>query len=483
MAKGHGSRIQLDWFNVTYRSVLSFVVIVVLLAGGGIAYWYYHYVYLPRAGAEAAIASAERRLREAAPLREDDRLGEIVQSAEVALREARQAQAALRFDDARVAAIRSENLSTRALGMSQGSEDQSRMVRFYRLEGDVRVKKVGEFSWEAADSDMVLEIGDQVKTSSSASAQLIYFDGTVTTIQPGSLLEIRELYENPVTKVRRVREQLARGELKASTQEKNVDGSFHEVATEKVAARTDEAGEFRVSYDPERRTAEFDVFEGRIEIAAPTKKESLVAGERIRSDRAGRLASKEALPGVPRLIAPRDQKVFISEDGSDQSVTLGWESVSGARSYHLTISDKALFTSPLYDAQREGTTAVLDAVPAGSYYWRVAAVSASGVAGPFSAPRRFRVSTAKIRDRGDSVPPELEITEFVTIGRMVIVNGRTEPGATLWIDTEKIDVSDDGTFYAVVPLRKEGLNEVRFVSQDTAGNETEMVRSTYVETF
>ena len=66
---------------------------------------------------------------------------------------------------------------------------------------------------------------------------------------------------------------------------------------------------------------------------------------------------------------------------------------------------------------------------------------------------------------------------------MVIVNGNTEPGATLWIDSEKIDVSDDGTFYAVVPLRKEGVNEVRFVSQDTAGNETEEIRSTYVETF
>jgi len=483
MAKGHGSRIQLDWFNVTYRSVALFIGVLILVVGGGVAYWYYHYIYVPRADAASAIASAERRLSEASSLRDDERLGEIVQSAEVALREARQAQATLRYDDARVAAIRSENLSTRALGMSRGSADESRLVRFYRIEGDVRVKKVGEFSWEAADSNMVLAIGDQVKTASSASAQLIYFDGTVTTIQPGSLLEIRELYENPVTKVRRVREQLARGELKASTQEKNVDGSFHEVATEKVAARTDEAGEFRVAYDPGRETAEFDVFEGRIEIAAPSKRESLVAGERIRSNPDGRLSGKEVLPGVPRLIAPRDQKVFISEDASEQSVTLSWEGVAGAKSYHLTISDKALFTSPLYDAQREGTTAVLDAVPSGSYYWRVAAVSGAGVAGPFSAPRRFRVSAAKIRDRGDTVPPELEITEFVTIGRMVIVNGRTEPGATLWIDTEKIDVSDDGTFYAVVPLRKEGLNEVRFVSQDTAGNETELVRSTYVETF
>jgi len=383
MAKGSGNSLHLEWFNVTYRSVLLIILVAVLAIGGGGAYWYYNWVHSPRNDAEEAIARADRRLGEASRLQGEDRLSEIVESAGVALREARQSRDALRYDDARVAAIRSENLSLKALAMSRGQDGEERLVRFYRIEGDVRVKKRGEFSWEAADADMRLEIGDSVKTSSSASAQLIYFDGTQTTIQPGSLLEIHELYENPVTKVRKVREKLNRGELTASTQEKNVEGSYHEVATEteKVSAKTDEESEFRVAYDPEKKTAEFDVFEGRIEVAAPSRRESLVAGERIRSSGNGRLSEK------------------------------------------------------------------------------------------------------KIRDREDTAPPELEITEFVSIGLMVIVNGRTEPGSTLWIDNEKTDVDDDGTFYAVVRLRKEGLNEIRFVAQDTAGNETELVRSTYVEMY
>ena len=97
--------------------------------------------------------------------------------------------------------------------------------------------------------------------------------------------------------------------------------------------------------------------------------------------------------------------------------------------------------------------------------------------------RAFRVSSEKIRDRTDNVPPELQITEFVTIGMMVIVNGRSEPGATLWIDNEKIDVFDDGRFYAVVRLRREGLNDLLFRAQDTAGNETRIERSAYVEVY
>lgn len=485
MARGGDKGLSIEWFNVSYRSVVLGILAVVLLAAAGLGYWYYAYVYAPRASADQAIARAERRLGEASGLRGDERLGEMVESAEVALREAREARSMLRFDDSRVAAIRSENLSARALAMSRGQEGDDRKVRFYRIEGDVRVKKVGEFSWESADANLALQIGDQVKTSSSSSAQLIYFDGTITTIQPGSLLEIRELYENPVTKERRVQEKLNRGELRASTQDKNVDGSYHEVATEteKVSARTDAEGEFRVAYDPERRTAEFDVFDGRIEVSSAGRKESLVAGERIRSGPDGRLGNKELLPGVPRLIAPRDQKVFLADDPKGHSVTLSWEPVPGARSYRLVISDRPLFTEPLYDAEREGGTARLDDVAPGSYYWKVAATTSQEISGPFSQPRRFRVSTEKIRDRADTEPPQMEITEFVSIGSMVIVNGKTEPGATLWIDNEKIEVSDDGTFYAVVRMRKEGMNEIRFVVQDTAGNETEVKRQAYVETF
>ena len=119
----------------------------------------------------------------------------------------------------------------------------------------------------------------------------------------------------------------------------------------------------------------------------------------------------------------------------------------------------------------------------GSYYWKVAAVTTAGKKGPFSRHRRFRVSSEKIKDRTDAEPPVLEITEFVPVGQMVIVNGRTEPGATLWADNEKIEVSDDGIFYAVLRLRKEGVNKLRFVAQDTAGNEAEIVKSTYVELY
>ena len=218
-----------------------------------------------------------------------------------------------------------------------------------------------------------------------------------------------------------------------------------------------------------------------MQVTSASKREELVAGEAIRATRAGKLSAKQSLPGLPRLLAPPDQRVFITE--RSESIMLRWEAVSGAKEYRLVISDMALFTDPLYDATRLGTTAELAGVAPGAYHWKVAAITGAGLVGQYSAPRRFRVSSQRIKDRGDTVPPVLEITEFVQIGMMVIVNGRTEPGAALWADSEKIEIDESGDFYAVIRLTREGNNDITFIAQDNAGNEQKLTKRAYVEVY
>jgi hypothetical protein len=181
------------------------------------------------------------------------------------------------------------------------------------------------------------------------------------------------------------------------------------------------------------------------------------------------------------LLAPPDQRVFIAE--RPESIMLSWEPIRGASEYRLVISDMALFTDPLHDATRTDTTAELEGVPPGVYHWKVAAISDSGLVGQYSAPRRFRVSSQRITDRADTEPPALEITEFVQVGMMVIVNGRTEPGATLWADNEKIEVDESGDFYAVIRLQLEGTNDITFIAQDNTGNEEKLIKRAYVEVY
>jgi len=477
------SRVILDWFTVSYRSAGIILACFMATAVGGGWYWLHMRGSGPRAEAAEAISRASDRLQEASALRSEGPVEDLTANAESALGEARSHFDDHRYDEARRAAMHSENLSQKAIDLSTG-EEAGRQVRFYRLEGDTRVKRAGEFSWESASLKTLLHVGDQVKTAASASAQIIYFDGTVTTIQPGSLLEIRDLYEDPATKVRKVREKLNWGEVLASSQKQNVDGSFHEVTTEKVSARVSEPGEVRVAYDSEKKTASFDVFQGRVEVASASSRESLSGGERIRSSADGELSAKESLPPAPRLIAPSDQRVFVYDEPAKETTTLSWEKVAVASRYRLVISDRPLFTNPLYDdAERKDTSVVIDGIAAADYYWKVASINARGLCGPWSAVRRFRVTSQRIRDREDKTPPPLEITEFVQTGPVVIINGKTEPGALLWVDNEKIDVYEDGTFYAVVRLRKEGENLLGFVAQDAAGNARQTTRKAYLETY
>jgi hypothetical protein len=476
------SRVLLDWFTVSYRSV-GFVATLFVLAVIGAAWWFLHTPAKPREEAREAIARAQERLDEAAKLPSSDRLDEVRGSARSALVEGREAFERRQYDDARVAAIRSENFSQQAINMARGEGNAAKQVQIYRMEGDVRVKRAGEFNWESADRKMLLSVGDQVKTAASGSVQLIYFDGTLTTITPGSLLEIREIQEDPGTKVRHVSEKLNWGEVLASTQKTNVEGSFHEVATPSVAARSEEAGEFRVSSDKESKAAAVDVFQGKIKISSGGRIERLESGERIRADAGGTLQTKEILPGVPRLIAPADQKIFVHEDPSKATTSLSWEKLPGADRYHLVISDHLLFTSALYDADRADTSVQIDGIRAGEYYWKVASVTSAGVRGPYSAPRRFRVTSQALHDKEDTTPPILEITEHVQSGPMLILNGRTEPGALLWVDNEKVDVTDDGTFYAVIRLRKEGVNDVLLMAQDASGNVAKLTHRAYVDPY
>jgi len=176
-------RVLLDWFTVSYRSAM--VGIALLIAAVIAAAWYlfFYAPSRPRADAADAISRADVRLAEAGKLPPSEHVDELRGSARSALGEARDAFSLREYDDARVAAFRSETFSQKAIDMSRGGGGDSKEVRIYRMEGDVRVKRAGEFNWEPADRKMELQVGDQVKTAGSGSIQLIYFDGTLTTIK------------------------------------------------------------------------------------------------------------------------------------------------------------------------------------------------------------------------------------------------------------------------------------------------------------
>jgi hypothetical protein len=475
----------LDWFNVSYRTLFTMVFAVLLVGGVGAYYAYIKVFYegSPKEEALNAINQAEGSLEKAGPVTQEDAATEFKQAAQRLLADARRQYDAANFQDARKSAVESKLNSEKAIAITRG--ESAREVQFYRVEGDVKVKRVRELIWVEAQEGMSLSVGDQVKTSSRASAQIIYFNGTITTIKPGSLLEIQELYDNPATKVQQVSERLREGKIASATQKPTGVGSYHEIATKNTVAKSEDRTDLVISFDKDQARTTVEVHSGEATLSAGQKDNVKVGtAEVVKVDRDARISQVTSLPPSPLPLEPPDQKVFLIRNNQVPSIELSWRPIPAAKTYRLQISSQPLFAEPMVDLGTiETTAATLPNVAEGGYYWRIAAVFENGDQGPFSNPHKFKVVPAKVAQAGDSEPPELVVDDFLVFASQVIIRGRTEPGALLTVAGHKIDVYDDGSFTTVVPLTHEGVNTVTFIAQDMAGNESRVERTANVDAY
>lgn len=481
--------IRLDWVNIPYRTVYLagggvLLVVVGLLLAISFREPIADLLSRARKDARTEITEAQRLLSEASAYARDSRSVILRDNASTKLDEARGKYTQRDYQDARTSAIMAQNYAQKVIDMGRGESATDREVRFYKIEGEVRVKRAGEFRWEDATTRMALRIGDQIKTGARAGAQIIYFDGTITTVRAESLLEIKDLYEEPTTKQRRVQERLNWGEMETTVRKGNVAGSFHEVQSDAVTAKTSADAEFRIAYNRANEQGTVTLNAGQIEVASGEKQVKMSSGEMVSVDK-GVMGSVEKLPAAPRLLVPSDQKIFVYTTPKDASTTLAWEKVPEASSYHLQLSERSLFGDLLLDKKDVRTSTVeLPGLPASSYYWRVATLDAAGHTSAFTAGRKFRITTGEeLRDQNDKSPPLLVIQDFILNGAIVILNGKTEAGTTVWVEGERIDVDEMGIFQAVVKLKNEGVNTVKVVAQDPAGNESRKSLEAFVEGF
>ena len=468
----------LDWFNVSYRTLL--IGGVVLVAVGVSAILYFSGMFSgdqsPRRQARTAIAEAERLLKEVAVHTEGE-LGALRDIAAEQLGHSRDAFAAANYSDAMRAAVQSRNASNRILSLASGDPGRPD-VQFYKVEGNVQVKHARELVWKSAKMAKPLRVGDQIKTDSSASAQIIYFNGTITTIKPGSILEIKELYDDPSTRVQKVRETLRTGEVLSSTQDAKTAGSFHEISTGNAKVTARGRSKFETKFDEINGTS-VGVYQGAATVRSGGDELQLGVRQTVSVAAAGRLGNAARLPPTPTLLEPIDQKIFnVGREGEQTAtVRLLWEQLELSGSYRLQVSRSSLFGETLLDRSGLSRSKVtMPPTPPGSYYWRVAFQNPDGTESAFSETRKFKVLAGRLMNADDTTPPLLSIDDFLVFSSQVIVRGRTEPGSILAANGKTVDVGDDGSFTTIIQLRREGRNSIRFVAQDSAGNETRVDR-------
>ncbi len=363
-------------------------------------------------------------------------------------------------------------------------DDQALITaRFTALEGNVKVRPFGKLEWASADRTMVLHKGDLVRTGAGTTAEVTFFDGTVVHVRPESLIKIEEAFDDPATRRRKVAWHINSGEVNFKTAaRRGASAGSAEISTPTVRVTQGEAATGGIRVDETTGEANLRQFSGRGSAETTSgEKIELADNEAVKVDKAGKAGPKIALPDAPELLAPPHQAEIAYADPARSTTALVWKAVAGAAGYNVMLDYSPFFNRPVVDQRGvRGTSVDLRGLEAGKYYWRVSAVDGAGSEGPFSNFGRFSVARSSTAAAGP--PPPLALDGLDVRGSILQIKGRTEPGATVTVNGQRVDVQNDGSFNEFVTLSDEpGAQAVVVRATGVAGGVREVRRNVEVK--
>ena len=483
--KYKAGRVVIDWFTVTYKSLIIWsIVIVVILAVGG--YFVYDTFFAKENISKVALKEISKAENLIEKIRNwQPRKKELIEEPLFLLAQAQEAYSQRRFDVSIARSRESQSLSSQTLKELEAEESREQHAYFTSIEGDVKMRPRGEVDWLPGKIRVTLKPGDMVKTADNSSAQIMFFDGSTYVIEANSLIVIQESFEDPLSKERKISVKLDSGRADISTPRKNVPTSTSAIASSTARAVLGETSRAAMSFQPHLKETSLEVYNGSAEVTAGNNKLTVGALEKVTIDANRQLSSKGKLLPTPQLIVPVYDRQFIDKDPKEIKITFTWEEVPRVAEYILQISRSSLFANPyLIRAHLNKNSVRLDGFTEGTYYWRVAAVGPAGDQSSYSNYYKFRLRSLIRRiQSGDTIPPKLSVDEPIAFGNIFLVSGKTEAGVLLTINNLRIDVEDDGTFKDFITLYKEGRNELIIIAQDPSGNIEVAKKVVYVEVY
>lgn len=444
----------IEWYLISIDRLKQIGLVLVLLVLAGAGYWFWtHQKANPKSSAESAIAAAHQALNLLASSKDFSQHRNDFDRAQRKLDEATSLLAKQQYAASESAAVESQTISRTAFNGNNGPDTDA---QFITVEGDVQFQRASTSDWKRAEQRAGLFNGDWVKTNDRASAELMFSNGSLYTVGPNALLEIYSQF-NSRTNKKSNSIQVTSGPVEVATTD---DAAT--VRTPGTAIIVDSASTTQVGVDPQKQTSVVTM-KGTASVApasggAPVKLES---GQKVSASSAGNLSAIKKLLLPPVMTLPGDNQVLQA----NSKVDFSWDPVPQAASYLLQVSRSRIFSTQEINSKRQKTTAAARVTDEGTFYWRVASIGADGDVGPFSPLRRFRVSGGGGSTPGPAAEncpqPKLKLKAPYHVGsEFFIFEGDTDPGTTVFVNDEEVEVDSAGHFKKLYSVKKVGQNVV-----------------------
>jgi cbb3-type cytochrome oxidase subunit 3 len=469
-----------DWYSVSVDTLKSWGLLLLILGLVAIGFLVYRRYDRDSAKREAhaVITQAEAlRLRLSDEKRVATSFAGEFESARQSLDEARAKLSAQDFAGALASGRRS-------LGVLQSILDALALrggagqAQFASLQGEVEFRRGDGGEWQEARSRVQLQSGDAVRTADSGSAEIMFQDGTLYTVRPNTQFIVSPGSAGAGGGAEQSIE-MKYGWVNLSTSQ-----SSSNVKTPGATARVKESSEAYVAVDKGTSQGRFGAYRGGMELASKNGLKREVGALQQVVQTGDLLSEPKAMPARPAPLDPVDDQLV--DLAATKRLVLAWQPVAGASRYALQVSRNHLFVDNVIDAEnRTKTRATLGVRGEGSFQWRVAAFGPNGLQGPWSEVRKFRVASAAhsaAAEKPDANPPALDLDDIKTYGSIFMVNGRSEPGASVEVNGEQVKTNSDGSFTKTVQLTKEGWNIIEVRARNTWGTETVRRHRVFVET-
>jgi hypothetical protein len=471
---GHLVGSDLDWFVIPIRTLGRVGIILVLLAAAGFLAYTTRARLSPEDRAKKEIASATDLVHRASLAGGTVRPGSHLAQARDSLQGAEDSYARANYDAAIRLAVESQASARRAIGGT--GKDDAGDGSLISVEGEVSVQTAGHSAFEQARQRQNLFDGDFIKTGRTGSAEIMFSDGTLYTIRPASLFEVR----------RPASAEAGGSQIKMVSGTVNVYTAASSSTVSTDAATTSIDRESRVAVDVEKgEKTEVTTYRGKATVSNGTETVVLADRERITAGaRTRQLSAKVVVPETPGLVLPTDNRVFDLKTSDE--IELKWNPVTRASRYRIQVSRSRLFAPDATDVDldnRTGTGARVKVTREGSYFWRVAAIDNSGRPSDWSAVRRFKMGVEPVVGGLRGSPPRLTVSPPQQMGNLFLIFGKTDPGVVVTINAEPTDVARDGSFKKTVTVNREGSAILVVKAVDAEGNETVKQVKVFVESL